>query len=112
MTGEREFETFYLPEHTIIELKYGEYYETSTYGASELKYHSSWGWIMPVWEKIVLSKDPYMISGAITTNFCRIDVLGIGKPKFDRFSNNSTIDAVWLTVIDYIKWYNEINGIT
>lgn len=75
-----------------------------------LKYHSSWDWLMSVVEKI---------------NTLGID--NFGNPCFTIFSNKALvydndsnghfinytpddgklIDAVWLTVVEFIKWYNK-----
>ena len=74
---------------------------------SMAKYAFDWNWLMPVWEKIMLSEDPYMITGVIKPNYCHITVLNVTViPDISRISNISTIDAIWLTIIDYISWYN------
>lgn len=70
----------------------------------ELKYHSSWDWLMPVVEKIEslnfstliyhLPKTLYttkIISGGA-------DVVGVNR--------DTKIQSVFDTVIEFIKWYN------
>lgn len=66
------------------------------YFISNLKYHSSWEWLMPVVDKIgVLS--PYIISP---------DTMRISDAGVVYKSKVSTIDAVWNACLLYIQWHN------
>ena len=73
-----------------------------------LKYHTSWDWLMPVVEKIE-NDDLYRViifrgscdielieSNSVDSNFETIEKSGMNK-------NIST----WLAVLEFIKWYNE-----
>lgn len=77
---------------------------------ADLKYHSSWDWLMPVVEKIeslgrttvVFEQDNLVI---ITTLLHEI-----GQPfKCKQFSNKSIIkiEAVYNAVHEFILWYNK-----
>ena len=67
-----------------------------------LIYHSSWDWIMSVVEKIEASSGNFVIC----LNTCEINA-----GKFDCYliEADSKIEAVWLSVVEFIKWHNE-NG--
>ena len=77
----------------------------------DLGYHESWGWLMPVVEKIegIEDADGEMYDVRIMGNDAEIvtfdgDVIiqmGVYDPK------SSKIDAVWMTIVDFIKWYNQ-----
>lgn len=65
-----------------------------------LSYHVDWKWLMPVVERIegIENSDDYEID--IFGNCCDIGgkIEIVGKTK---------IEAVWLAVIEFIKWYSE-----
>lgn len=85
-------------------------YEKDT---SELKYHKSWDWLMPVLEKIEdLDHNPSL------THTYRVDITGNGttiQPNvwsgerwmIRRNSRNNRLWNTWLSIIQFIKWYNE-----
>ena len=67
----------------------------------ELKYHSSWNWLMPVVEKI--EKLGYRVT--IQGLNCWIDthkgaIFGTDK-------KNSKRNSVYIAVVEFIKWYNQ-----
>ncbi len=62
------------------------------HAVNELKYHSSWGWLMPVVEKI----------GSLSYN----DSNNKFQPTVDRFLEND-IDSIWRQVVIFITWYNQ-----
>ena len=73
----------------------------------ELKYHSSWDWLIPVVEKIESLNNYTRIETPINKKelrqtYCNID----GKEEFKTYSK-SKIEALWLAVVEFIKWYNE-----
>ena len=78
------------------------------YSVEELKYHSSWDWIMQVVEKIETdgSQETGHNEIHITENTCEIFRMSYVKPQFKNFDNKSKINAVWKTVVQYIQWYN------
>lgn len=72
------------------------------YFPEELKYHSSWDWLMHVVERI----------WAITS--CRTLFYFEADEKLTIYSNIQSSDAkieIWGAVVEFIKWYNE-NKIT
>ena len=85
---------------------------------SELKYDSSWEWLMPVVEKIekesIFSVQSIYdkreeFKGWIPELFTlrvKDDIKGIGLDEL-RFSTK--IEATYKAVIEFIKWYNEKN---
>ena len=76
----------------------------------QIKYHSSWSWIMPVVEKIEGKEIDLNVSVVVKNERCKIyrhkdsdyeqaiTPLVIGENK---------IDAVYKSVIQFIQWYNE-----
>ncbi len=76
------------------------------------KYHSSWNWLMTVVEKIESISDNPCIQFEIMIcmNVCQIQ----SEEEIDIANVDSTtkIKAVWLAVIEFIKWYNKNKTIT
>lgn len=75
---------------------------------SDLKYHSEWGWVMPVVEHIeslgFISSVVKMAGGGHLAYFLpeyTDDNIGCS----DR--HESKITAVWLAVVAFIEWYNK-----
>lgn len=69
----------------------------------DLKFDTSWDWLMPVVEKInSLNGVSYTIEGKcameIGRNGCRIAF----------YTSDSMIETVYKAVVEFIKWYNEI----
>ena len=84
----------------------------------ELKYHTSWDWLMPVVNKIrnVTSYDRDMFSTEVIIcgDKTTIKSKGYGeKEHSSRFFNKSfrgkhnSREATYKEVVEYIKWYNE-----
>lgn len=69
----------------------------------EAKYHTSWDWLMGVVEKIENKEH----SVYIVFEKCEI---GINIDGGDRITKirPSKIEAAWLAVVDFIKWYNSL----
>lgn len=77
----------------------------------ELKYHSSWDWLMPVVEKIEYLKDNEgCIAYSVNTgkDWCIIETNSF-KPKVITAQSvpNDKRKSTWLAVIDFIKFYNK-----
>lgn len=76
-----------------------------------LKYHESWDWLMPVFDKIVRMKSPsmtYEISGAS----CRIEENtfdGAGVLVVTNSEDDDTLGACYVAIVKFIKWYNKNN---
>lgn len=86
----------------------GDYFfPGNTATASELKYHSSWDWLMPVVEKIEKVGCVVQIWKSNAAG-CKITKIGSRheKPKSFTIEGNSLIEAVYETVVDFIKWHN------
>lgn len=87
---------------------------------TELKYHTSWDWLMPVVEKIEKIKpkkdgDVGMLI-SIESNLCKIELGGQQIPYEDYTENmefecweqgETKIQATWQAVTKFIKWYNQ-----
>lgn len=90
----------------------------------ELEYHLSWEWLMPVWEKVCeLSKytdylEHLSCDNRIASNSCLIYIPDAsqgydfrnscyyGPEKFKSNHQKETlIEAVWLAISDFAKWY-------
>ena len=102
-----------------------------------LHYHDEWDWIMPVVEKleklsVKWSISPYKEDGYtkgtkyshwyeinIRANCCDVyEYMAMVNPRliylphndpYFKFKNNTKIYAIWLTCIEFIKWYNNLN---
>jgi hypothetical protein len=82
------------------------------YSLSQLLYHSSWEWLMPVVEKIE-NDIPGLdnIGGAqvlIFNDCCKINPykMDVTFRPFNEIKGNKK-EAIWHTVVEFIKWYNE-----
>lgn len=70
----------------------------------EMEYHSSWDWLMPVVEKIETMNAEVTIrldSCSIKQSFKQPKVFAISR------LSESKIEARWLAIIEFIKWYNQ-----
>jgi hypothetical protein len=88
------------------------------YAYHELKYNCNWHWLMPVVEKIGStdwsSVDIHWGTGS-ADSFAWCDISwsnGKGKTFFktsDSLNSDeqSLITAIWLAVVEFIKWYNK-----
>lgn len=85
----------------------GKYFATDS-----LLYNTDWSRLMPVVEKIESVGHSTTISSdvreAITDKYC-CEILHKGALVSNLFYKNSKtkIEAVWLAVIEFIKWYNQ-----
>ena len=84
----------YSDRPTITRWKYGNsmLYET------DLKYHSSWDWLMPVIYKIE--------SFGFSATILDVGMCIAGKLIIERFGE-SKIEGTYYTIIEFIKWYNQ-----
>jgi hypothetical protein len=77
---------------------------TSWLRADEMKFHSSWDWLMPVFKKIWESIDQFQYDDEpylyITEEIFHPDYL------LSDFINNN-IEGVWNRCVEFIKWYNK-----
>lgn len=70
--------------------------------APSLQYNSSWDYLMPVVEKIESKGFDVFINGL----YCRITDSGMSNFEIESGDVKSKIEAVWLAVVEFIKWYN------
>jgi hypothetical protein len=74
----------------------------SFYGYERLEYHSSWDWLMPVVEKVWLS-----FGGDFSIAYGCCNISGEhGQPSSIYKSCDSTIQATWEAVVEFITWFN------
>ena len=67
---------------------------------SELKYHTSWDWIIPVIQKAnKLNLDEIMVDNSVMTY-----VNKIGKVKRELLKLN--IETTWVAMVEFITWFN------
>ena len=81
------------------------------------KFHKSWDWLMPVVEKIESIKIPqvaygfeFSIKGKRCITLSKItgeDVVVIGFHNYDKKYFYTKLEATWLAVVEFIKWYNK-----
>ena len=76
---------------------------------NELKYHSDWNWLIEVVKKIEeLNNNIYQVD--ILQEGCKISIRCkqfIDKTVSKLPDNTTKINAVWLAIVEFIKWYNE-----
>ena len=68
----------------------------------DLKFNSSWDWLMPVVEKIENVLDGE-VSAIISEASCGINYCAIYSVSVE---SNTKIEAVWLACVNFIAWYN------
>ena len=82
------------------------------------KFHSSWIWLMPVVEKIESIHDDFhgYFGVHICSNSCviqgtnlRTDPENFHQAYFSEHYGDNKIQATWLAVVSFIKWWNEYN---
>lgn len=76
---------------------------------SDLKYHTSWDWLMPVVEKIVHEDSAFRMTIGNVAAICNFESQFEAKAKGEgkKYSSTNTIEAVWLAVVEFIKWKNQ-----
>jgi hypothetical protein len=67
---------------------------------TDLQYHSSWSWLMPVVEEINNDFDV-----RIMARYC--EVMTDDGDVITQFTSETTIEAVWQAIVEWIKWDNE-----
>lgn len=108
------FNNFYYTSYTLEPCFYGgqgylDINEKCNYcDLSDMKFHKSWDWLMPVVEKIedydiiasfqIEHPTIFIWSSSENSTFEDIEVNTFGKTK---------IEAVYTAVIEFIKWYNK-----
>ena len=95
-------------ENNKLIAKFMGYDKKSYLTKEDYIYHNSWDWLMPVIEKIENSKECF--SFEIKESFVFISSNGHNFIHHWNYSEySSKIEAVYMAVIDFIKWYNDEN---
>lgn len=92
--------------------RYYEFYDDDGLIRREVRedsmlYHTSWGWLMPVVEKIGDSRfDDYMFRIEIVNGYTKIE--GTGQRIFSNSSvEGSMLLATYKAVLQFIQWFNQ-----
>lgn len=75
--------------------------------AKNLMYNDSWDWIMPVVEKIHSYTDFWV---TIYYRSCKVFPMNRGVEMEILIEEKPTIEAVWIAVVEFIKWHNKQQG--
>ena len=73
------------------------------------KFHSSWDWLMPVWNKILKfgkSEFGFQWEQSIGETFITINTGNHNKFKLS-WLNSGEIKDVYYVIVEFIKWYNQ-----
>jgi hypothetical protein len=83
----------------------------SMWNINDLKYHTSWNWLMPVVEKIenTTCHEYYGYTMTIWNNCCKISDENNEYEINSHFHPDSKLLATWGSVVEFIKWYNNQN---
>jgi hypothetical protein len=75
----------------------------------ELKYHSSFNWLMPVVEKIkhLPIKDAYGVSFHVQNDCIWFGVDNQKEKGLNQHQKGSFIISLWSACIEFINWYNQ-----
>lgn len=77
-------------------------------GVLQMKYHSSWDWLMPVVEKIEnLGFDVRIIRSGSETEYTMCDITDAANNEISCISHPVKIDSVYSAVVEFIEWYNK-----
>lgn len=92
-----------IPEfQRIIKFKTTEdYFESSIFKFTELKFNKSWDWLMPVIQKI----EQISVNNQKVINWIRTT----DKTIFEMKLTESNIEKAYIKVIEFIKCHNENN---
>ena len=82
-------DVYYLPEFGHYFNSYGQIEWNECFRSNELKYHTSWDWLMPVVERIANVKGFHNI-----------------KANLLDLKITANISDVYSAVISFIEWYN------
>jgi len=77
--------------------------KTRPFTHADEKYHSSWGWLMPVVEKIDNLAEYEVILYSTSTHIKRY----VGKPDYNNMEVGKRLEATWQAVVEFIKWHNK-----
>jgi len=72
----------------------------------ELKYHSSWDWLMPVLIKVVSMKEYYEFRKGYMWPYMEGNPMACFSIT-QKHDTNLTFEIIYKEVIKFIKWYNK-----
>ena len=106
-------ETFETPFLKLVEPQaFGDEQFSCKLQDFELEFHSDWNWLMSVVEKIENLQDENncaIYNVQIEQSFTEIIDNHTSETIIYNIDADSKIEAVYNTVIEFIKWYNEQN---
>jgi hypothetical protein len=106
-SNEYQYATRKLSPWRVATIKLGKTQEDYTNSANfwtfDIKFHSSWDWIIPVLKKCHQEE--------LNKGWHKIDCLSHTLEIKDLLSDDA-IFYIWKEVIEFIKWYNETNNNT
>lgn len=78
----------------------------------KLKYHSSWDWLMPVVKKIEQYQyaDEAPVGEDYAPDFAYMRTFHSNMSRINSctlFEAETQIEATWMSVVNFIKWYNQ-----
>lgn len=88
-----------------------ECFKSSIFKPSELQYHTSWDWLIPVVEKIesLIFEDDEYYNFQILGGCCVYIISSHGNEIVSVDNVSSKIDCAYKAVVEFIKWYNQCN---
>ena len=91
---------YYLPEFAHYFNSYGQIEWSDCFRLNELKYYTSWDWLMPVVEKIQKTNlGDVVIHGK---NLVEISY----NQQTQLYFESSLLKNTWLACVEFIEWYN------
>ena len=117
--GLAEYELYLVSEldYVFCDIEASDPTSRHFYSAEEMHFSESWDWLMPVVEKI--EKEGFNVhitsgwkrhSGVTKiTHVCDITISGFFSKNHEHWSKfgDTKIKAVYLAIIEFVKWYNE-----
>lgn len=94
-----------IAEFDMLSMVEGGFYSIAGYlrTADELQYHSSWDWLMPVYQKICVIVDDWAIEDT--------DKYGEGlilyNIAYERIGDGEPITEAFSYIVQFINWYNK-----
>ena len=98
-----EFENFYSIKDIGGEFEYTNCFDSD----NELKYHSSWDWLMPVTEKIESLNYDVQIGGGMMARIVDIDLDRTKVMKEIEVSYPTKLETTYKAVVEFIKLKQE-----
>jgi len=98
-----EYANYSFPQHGYLKLN-GEF--KTDFKVSELKYHTSWDWLMLVAERIEEeeNEDGYRYNVIIERDICKIEIDGRVIVHCAGNSFNNKLSSTFVAVVEFIKW--------